>query len=341
MDIRSCISELPSVHDCVIIPGLGGFIGNYAPARIDPVYHAFQPPFKKILFNVNLKQNDGLLASAVADSLGTSYQDSCNLIEQFTEECRQALQSGSKVIIPGIGQLHSGREGNIQFEQDKTFNLLAESFGLGSFISPPVTRNGSLLSRDQLTITGGMPAGRKRLVVPRVLRWAAILALPIGCAAIIGLSRYDKITINAASNANILSSLFTRFSAATNVDKKEAPRKPTFTARMAPAPVTQVATPAQKPAAVAAEAAPVKEVTVAVKSDDAFAVIVGAFRLKENAETCVADLKRKGMDASVFDRSRSGLYRVAIGTCSQRDKADELLARTKSSDFRDAWLLAK
>ena len=93
MDIRSCISELLSVHDCVIIPGLGGFIGNYAPARIDPVYHAFQPPFKKILFNVNLKQNDGLLASAVADSLGTSYQDSCNLIEQFTEECRQALQS--------------------------------------------------------------------------------------------------------------------------------------------------------------------------------------------------------------------------------------------------------
>ncbi|MEI6681242.1 MAG: SPOR domain-containing protein [Bacteroidota bacterium] len=335
MDIRGCIADLLTVHDCVIIPGLGGFIGNYAPARIDPVYHAFQPPFKKLLFNVNLKQNDGLLASAVADSLGTSYQDGCNLIEQFTEECRQALLSGSRVIIPGIGQLHSGREGNIQFEQDKTFNLLAESFGLGSFISPPVTRNGSLLSRDQMTIRGGMPAAGKRLVVPRVLKWAAILALPIGCAAVIGLTRYDKITVDAASNANILSSLFSRFSTASLVEKKEAPHKPAFAARITSAPVAQAAAPATQ------EAAAVKEVPAAVKADDAFAVIVGAFRLKENAETCVADLKRKGMDASIFDRSRTGLYRVAIGTCSQREKADELLARTKSSDFRDAWLLAK
>ena len=72
MDIRNCIAELLSAHDCVIIPGLGGFIGNYSPARIDPVHHAFQPPFKKLLFNINLKQNDGLLANAVADSYGTA-----------------------------------------------------------------------------------------------------------------------------------------------------------------------------------------------------------------------------------------------------------------------------
>ncbi|MCX6268123.1 MAG: hypothetical protein NTW16_12315, partial [Bacteroidetes bacterium] len=77
MDIRNCIADLLSLHDCVIIPGFGGFIGNYSPARIDQVNHTFHPPTKELLFNVNLKQNDGLLASAIAASWMISYADAC------------------------------------------------------------------------------------------------------------------------------------------------------------------------------------------------------------------------------------------------------------------------
>ncbi|NLA48282.1 MAG: hypothetical protein GX876_02335, partial [Bacteroidales bacterium] len=62
MDITSFIRELLFSHDCVIVPGFGGFVGNYAPARIDRATSTFYPPSKQISFNRNLRNNDGLLA---------------------------------------------------------------------------------------------------------------------------------------------------------------------------------------------------------------------------------------------------------------------------------------
>ena len=44
MKIEEHISELLFEHDCVIVPDFGGFVCNYAPARIDPVKHLFEPP---------------------------------------------------------------------------------------------------------------------------------------------------------------------------------------------------------------------------------------------------------------------------------------------------------
>ncbi|MDP3003404.1 MAG: hypothetical protein Q8N38_09780, partial [Bacteroidales bacterium] len=35
VDITAFIRELLFGHDCVIVPGFGGFIGNYTPAHID------------------------------------------------------------------------------------------------------------------------------------------------------------------------------------------------------------------------------------------------------------------------------------------------------------------
>ena len=327
MDIRNCIAELLAVHDCVIIPGLGGFIGNYSPARIDPVHHAFQPPFKKLLFNINLKQNDGLLANAVAGAFGTSYNDACPLIDRFTDECRHQLKAGKLFIIPGVGRLFSGREGNIQFEQDKNTNLLPESFGLVPFISPPVTRSTSILGIDPLMVSPVLHRAGKKFVLPRALKWAAILVLPIGFAAVIGLTQYGRLTSDTPNNANILGSVLSRFSSASLFEKKEAPCPPVIRKKTTVTVVVPVTQPDIK--------------VPAIHGDDNFAVIVGAFRMKENAENYVASLNRKGTSASIFDRSRTGLYRVTIGTCSKREEAGHLLARAKSSDFGDAWLLAK
>ncbi len=327
MDIRICIAELLSLHDCVIIPGLGGFIGNYSSARIDPVHHAFQPPYKKLLFNINLKQNDGLLANAVADAYGTSYNDACNLIDVFAEECRHALQTGTFFDIPDVGRLFSGREGNIQFEQDKNANLLPESFGLLPFISPPVSRNGAVSGHDQLMMPSAMQLSGRNVFLPRALRWAAILVLPIGVAAVIGLTRYDNITFNTTNNANILSSVFSRFSSASLVDKKVAPSRPAVAVNT-------------KPTIVVPEI-PAETKVPAIRTDDSFAIIVGAFKMMENAENYIAILNRKGVEATIFDRSRTGLYRVTIGTCSGREDAGQLLAKAKSADFNDAWVLAK
>lgn len=325
MDIRQSIAELLTYHNCVIIPGFGGFIGNYSPARIDPVYHTFHPPAKKLLFNINLRQNDGLLANAVAASMGISYADACKLIDDFIDDCRFSLKIGKPFILPEVGQLYSGQEGIIFFEQDPGTNLLPDAFGLTSFISPPIIRNSAGINPDWET-PGHVALPSRKFVFPRAIKWAAAVALPVGIAAIIGVTQYDKISANIANRAGVLNSVLARFSEASPVTGKTVP---------VPAKATLV-----QPVAAPVPEPPVTVNAVAVENNDSYAVIVGAFKIKENAEKLVAELQKKGINASVFDQSRTGLFRVTIGTSSDMSEAKNILV-SASADFNGAWILIK
>jgi len=352
MDLKKYISDLLTAHDCVIIPGFGGFIGNYSPARIDPVHHTFSPPFKKLLFNINLNQNDGLLANHISSEAGISYPDACKRIGEMVEVCRHDLKSGKAYIIPEVGKISMGREGNIQFEQDKTVNLLPDAFGLSSFISPPVARSTYHSALGKTIPIIAKQSTDKRIALPRPLKWAAMLAIPLGVAAIIGVSQYDKFKSNPINNAGILSSVFSRFSSASLVDKKEAPQtSPDPQFQMEPTP-SVFDPPADENLSAGNEAnsgtgfstepgTPVQEPAQDIIAENNYAIIIGAFKIKENAENLVADLKKKGISAAIFDRSRSGLYRVAIGTTNTRQEAEQLLDHTKSGEFHGAWLLEK
>jgi cell division septation protein DedD len=327
IDIRKTIADLLVIHDCVIIPGFGGFIGNYSPARVDPAYHTFYPPSKTLLFNVNLKQNDGLLANAIASVFRLPYNEAVSATDDFSDECRTLLRNNKAVVLPLVGTLTPGAEGIIHFEQDSVANLNADAFGLVPFVSPPVLRTAAaILSPDS-------PENRQggKLQIRRALRWAAMLALPIGVATVIGITQYDHISSRISSNAGILNSVFTRFSSTSLVEKKSAPVRPAT--KSIPKPV--ILTPAPNPA-------PANTMSTAdIRSNDRFAVIVGAFRMEENAEKLVNQLQSKGITARIFDQSKTGLYRVTIGTSSDRELARKLLASATSTDFRGAWILAK
>jgi len=357
MDIRKCISELLTTHDCVILPGFGGFIGNYAPAHIDPVHHTFSPPYKKLLFNVNLKQNDGLLANCIADAEGMDYPDAFRHVREFVEECRHALKSGQSFVIPGAGRLFTGREGTVQFEQDKKTNLLPESFGLSSFISPPILRNSYQTRLEKSISMPGMNTGDKKSSFSRSLKWAAILAIPIGVAVVFGLSRFDKLNISPVNDAGILGSVFSRFSSTALVEKKEAPAtvpeteflieptpsvfdSPITKDKAEPAPA-QIVEKKMLNESVGTAEKQVSEEAPPVQMRDPYAVIIGAFRIRENAVKFVKQLKAEGSSASIFDQSKTGLFRVALRTFSSRNEAEQLLAQAKSGEFSGAWLLVK
>ncbi len=141
MDINKHISGLLFKHECVIVPGLGGFVSNYAPAKIHPVHHLFQPPSKTILFNPELKNNDGLLTNTIAGQESISYPEALVVVDEFSKNNLAALKSGNKVKLDNIGVLYSGIEGNILFRQDEKSNYLMDTYGLSSYISPIISRN--------------------------------------------------------------------------------------------------------------------------------------------------------------------------------------------------------
>ena len=77
------ISELLYVSDCVIIPGLGGFVANSRSAFLNPAQHTFNPPVRRIAFNASLRTNDGLLANYVSRREGITYGDAVTKIKYF------------------------------------------------------------------------------------------------------------------------------------------------------------------------------------------------------------------------------------------------------------------
>ncbi len=138
MDVTAFIKELLFGHDCVIIPGFGGFIGNYTPARIDKSTNTFYPPLKQISFNRNLNNNDGLLIGRISSSSGLNYADARNIVDEFVSGTRRKLEKGEKVVFDNIGIFKNNQEGNIQFEPDKSVNYYLDSYGLESFQCLPL-----------------------------------------------------------------------------------------------------------------------------------------------------------------------------------------------------------
>ena len=49
-------------HDCVMLPGLGGFVCNPRSAWYDEAQQQIVPPSRDVLFNPRLTTNDGLVA---------------------------------------------------------------------------------------------------------------------------------------------------------------------------------------------------------------------------------------------------------------------------------------
>ncbi len=134
------ISELLYTRDCVIIPGLGGFVANSKSAFLNPAQHTFSPPSRKIAFNAGLRTNDGLLAHYISGKRGISYGEALTEIKLYVEELFNRLSAGEQIWIEKIGSLTFDKENRIQFEPDTTENYLTDSFGLVTIHSPAIRR---------------------------------------------------------------------------------------------------------------------------------------------------------------------------------------------------------
>ncbi len=99
--------------------------------------------------------------------------------------------------------------------------------------------------------------------------------------------------------------------------------------------------PQPKPASVQSAVLPVEEPSVITPAEASFVVIIGAFRVEENAHNLVISMKDKGGQAVLYDRTKGGLYRVASGLFTNRDEALLALQQARLNGFPGAWLLAK
>jgi nucleoid DNA-binding protein len=126
------ISTLLVRHNCVVLPDFGGFVTRVNPAQIDYEKGMINPPRKAILFNQQLTNSDGLLISEYALANEINYTEAQSTITGIIELWNEELKSGKRIEIDRVGELFIDINGKLSFVQDRFFNLLLSSYGLGT-----------------------------------------------------------------------------------------------------------------------------------------------------------------------------------------------------------------
>jgi len=129
--IENLIGSLLLRHNCVIVPSFGGFVAKQVSARIDYASMKMLPPSKTLLFNKQLINNDGLLINELSLANDLSFDIASTEVKNKVSGWQEALKKGQRIELDRVGYLYANEEENICFEQDRFFNLLLESYGLG------------------------------------------------------------------------------------------------------------------------------------------------------------------------------------------------------------------
>jgi hypothetical protein len=354
MNINTSINKLLFDHDCVIVPGLGGFVASPRPALHNKVHHTFIPPARVIAFNVFLKQNDGLLANYISREEKISFTEALNFLEKYVERCFMEMSAGRRFTIAEVGQLYYDAEKNIQFEPDDSVQHSLDSFGMAPVRAIPITseeRKESILlsplrqsaASEKTRKAHRKTSGRKAmnvLLIAGIALWASF-----------------NLYIIAPKDFN-LSNL--------NPFEKNVTLHPAPEVKTVPGTESQITVPSGHSDIVSAEnknpeATPVVQESVQSESvevkkvDDAlpapptsagtvettsnYFVVAGVFKVPSNAENFLAKLKSDGYEHSGSIERENKPTMVFVSRHAQRLEAQEYLQSLKEKGI-EAWVYA-
>jgi len=325
MNVAVYISELLYSNDCVILPGFGGFVTSYAPARIHPVNHRFHPPSKNILFNSRLTRDDGLLVDYVASKNDLNYAAAKVKIEDFVSNINHHLSKGEQVELTYLGLFSTDKEKKLLFDPNTSINYLDDSFGLPDIVMHPINRKPGLRKKEAAFIDRKPESEkekRKRIVVYTSMAVVPVLLI-IGWVLFFGLPKSDKTQQAGMTTLSDLEKNVQQPKLVENDAEKDPPIE------------TLNFTEPKEEEKQAEEIVPEKIIT------KKYYIIGGSFTSEVNADKLVGILRNKGYDAQRAGLSRKGLHVVAY--FSTRDKEEALinLALIRKDDNPSAWLLRK
>lgn len=335
MELVNHIRDLLYHHDCVIVPGFGGFVTNERSARIDSASNSFYPPSRGVGFNARLDHNDGLLISYLSAKLSMNYVDTRKLVEEFSDEVNRKLESGRTVLFEGIGQFSAGRDRNLLFDPDPLANFLSDAYGLTFFRYPVLekTEPGRRIRKKAAEARAGVRLGARKL-----LRYAAI-GIPLIAALTWGAMNTDVIREFSFD----LSSL-NPFAAVVDSGIRTSPAAD----EDAPVAVYGDEAVSMRQALMYEEenAGKHEEHDVPSTLEEAGVparmhyLVAGSFRSRQNALVLRESLLSRGYRSEIVE-PENGFYRVSLFASADPGEALQMLRQVRAMDNRDVWMLSR
>ncbi len=317
--MNAYLRDLLILHDCVILPDFGGFVGNYKPAQKTEQDY-FMPPRKVIAFNPQLKENDGLLANTIVAIENVNYNTAIQKVTDFTATINKELKATGSYAIPEVGILELKEEERLVFTPDAVSNLLATPVGFTNFQPMPIVAKKAEPKKKAKVVY--FPVFRKVLV-----------------AGVSGFALLSLLFHSGNFKDESLASIFPLGNNSTV--KSEAKTIPTKT--------VEVATLDKKPFEVKEqpilEAKPIATTTATEqtthKLTKRYHVIAGCFSKVENAEKLQKKLSQKYENVQIFPH-KNNLFAVSAGSFDSFKSAAPLMkVMRKNGDATSAWVLKR
>lgn len=325
-------------NDCVIVPGLGGFMTHHVEAHYDADDQMFLPPLRTLGFNPQLTMNDSLLVQSYIEAYDISYPEALRRIESEVEELKQHIGAAGCYELNDIGVLSLNEEGKYLFSPCEAGILTPELYGLSGFEMSPIATAETVAEAP--TETEAVEAAP--VVVPLttdedddertlVIKMSWIRNTVAVAAAVLAFF----LMTTPVSNSDSTQVTMGNFNNPLLVQKPHKPAvKPDTAIKIAPD-----TTVAQKAATKVAE---VKKDSVVAQPETmttGYCLVLASHVSKKNAQAFVDELHKRGFtEAEIF--IRNNVTRVVYGHFETMNAAYNRLNRVRDNKgFEEAWVL--
>ncbi|MBU2649787.1 MAG: SPOR domain-containing protein [Bacteroidetes bacterium] len=334
MNINTHIRTLLYRQDSLVIPSLGVFTTKYEPAFYDPRKKTMVPPAKIVEFTENREASDTILENFIAEQEEISLNEAAREISDYVGKIVDALKKGQRVFLNQIGILSMDKDLKIVFEPDRKQNYTPEAANSSPITIKPVKRRRS----DQPESLSQMPGNKTKKIVIGAIAALAVLIIAFLLIDPFGFSLFHKpsqpVEQNQETNrqgseeppAQLPDEAVQPDTQPLSVDQQAQSEKTDTILESKPAP-----TPAPEPEII--------EQTATEKPH--FHVIVSSYDTRELASHYADELAAEGFNTSVVGPSKTGHFRVSIGSFTDRQEALKFLRNIRSTGKPNAWLLSE
>ena len=324
-------------NDCVIVPGLGGFMTHHVEARYDSDDQMFLPPLRTLGFNPQLTMNDSLLVQSYIEAYDISYPEALRRIENEVEELKQHISIEGSYELHDIGELSLTEEGRYLFTPCEAGILTPELYGLSGFEMTPLSALKPAVEEEEKptteeTATTPVLAGlqeededEERGVFIK-MSWirntvavaAAVLAFFLMTTPVSN-SGSSQVNMGGLNNPLLTSK------------PKKLVVKPDTTLQVVP----------DSTITVAEKVVEEKKDTISTEPEQmtGYCIVLASYVTKKNAKAFVDDLHKRGFsEAEIF--IRNNVTRVICGHFKTQNAAYNRLNLVRDNKgFEEAWVL--
>ncbi len=341
--IEKYIEKLLLKHDCVIMPGLGGFVTHYEASYRDDESGLFYPPTRTIGFNARLKINDGLLVQAYMQAYDTNYPEANRMVERETERIKEILHTQGAYEFDNLGVLELKADNVLLFTPKNQGGIVAPTlYGLDAYISvpyvAPVEETAPAETAEDETCRQNDAVESNVSRTHYVIRLnkaiahyvaAAVLAIVFYLAFPMSVANQTQKDIHGLTTANGAMYGFPIQNLLGQDAERQPMAKPTVPSRSA------------RNASDSIKSQPEKQTIVNPETKKAsyFTIVLASSIKQANAEIFVGQLRDKGLDqAKVFHKNK--MIRVIYSSYPTEQKAREALNSLRDIEvFENAWIL--